>query len=107
MAIAFQVFAVVGMLWAVFISWLILAVQDKWTQALGPVLLLLIVMLTVFVRLFALRQWAAVVVCLYCAWNVLDSGHTGLWQWTVGWSLTTLMLTSLTYTQWHTLRPGP
>ena len=106
MTTAFQFFAVLGILWSIAVAWLMMAVQDTWTRGAGFALLLLTMMLTVFGRFFALRQWAAIAVCLYCAWTTVSSVSSGIWQWTLGWCLVTITLIVLTWTNWQTLRPG-
>lgn len=106
MEVVFRAVAVLGMLWSFLLSWLICAVQDSWIRGMGYVCILLPIFLTVFARLYSLHRWAAIAVCLYCASTTFNTLSSGIWQWTLTWSLLTITLAILTAVYWRTLRSG-
>lgn len=106
MAKVFRGAAVIGALWALLVSWLLVAVQDSWIQGAGYALVLLTLMLTVLSRLYHLRRWAALAVCLYSGYLAAAAPVSGIWQWTVFCTGIAVGFCFLTWKGWNTLRPG-
>ena len=57
-------------------------------------------------RLYNLRRWAAVVICVFCALTAITSPQSGIWIWTCGWIVATLIAMGLVRVAWRELRAG-
>jgi hypothetical protein len=106
MITAFRLFASFGIPASVAKAWLFLAFMDPRFGDARTVWIPLAVVLTIFARFLALRQWAAIGACFYYAATTLSTVYTGIREWIVGWGVAAITLIILTWRGWNLLRPG-